>query len=81
MLPGRLKHILYLDLDIVAINPIRELYDTSLDGYLFAAAMRTDVIGITEPLTSCGSENINRRATITSAYCFSICCSSARRLF
>jgi len=37
-LPADLDRILYLDPDILVINPIRQLYDTELDGYLYAAA-------------------------------------------
>ena len=37
-LPEELDRILYLDPDILVINPIRELYETELDGYLYAAA-------------------------------------------
>lgn len=37
-LPKNVDRILYLDPDILVINPIRELYETDLDGYLYAAA-------------------------------------------
>jgi len=37
-LPKNMDRILYLDPDILVINPIRELYETELDGYLYAAA-------------------------------------------
>lgn len=37
-LPAELGRILYLDPDILVINPVRELYATELDGYLYAAA-------------------------------------------
>lgn len=37
-LPEDMDRILYLDPDILVINPIRELYETNLDGYLYAAA-------------------------------------------
>jgi len=37
-LPQELDRILYLDPDILVINPVRELYNTDLDGYLYAAA-------------------------------------------
>ena len=37
-LPEELDRILYLDPDILVINPVRELYNTSLEGYLYAAA-------------------------------------------
>lgn len=39
-LPKDLDRILYLDPDILVINPVRELYNTELDGYLYAAAFR-----------------------------------------
>lgn len=38
VLPEELDRILYLDPDILVINPITELYNLDLDGYLFAAA-------------------------------------------
>jgi len=44
-LPQSLDRILYLDPDILVINPIRELYDTPLDDFLFAAAYH-DVIPV-----------------------------------
>jgi lipopolysaccharide biosynthesis glycosyltransferase len=37
-LPTEVDKILYLDPDILIINSIKELYDTELEGYLFAAA-------------------------------------------
>ena len=37
-LPADLDRILYLDPDILVINPIRELYYTDLQGYLYAAS-------------------------------------------
>jgi len=37
-LPGDMDRILYLDPDILVINPVRDLYDTELDGHLYAAA-------------------------------------------
>jgi lipopolysaccharide biosynthesis glycosyltransferase len=37
-LPPEVDKILYLDPDILIINSIRELYDTELEDYLFAAA-------------------------------------------
>lgn len=46
-LPQDLDRILYLDPDILVINPIRELYDTDLDGYLYAAAYH-DLITVKE---------------------------------
>lgn len=37
-LPAQLDRILYLDPDILVINPIKELYYTDLSGWMFAAA-------------------------------------------
>lgn len=37
-LPQTIDRILYLDPDILVINPIRELYELDLEGYLYAAA-------------------------------------------
>lgn len=41
LLPGDLKRILYLDPDILAINPLRPLWETAMEGRLFAAAAHT----------------------------------------
>ncbi len=38
LLPAELERILYLDPDILVLNPVRELYESNLDGYLYAAA-------------------------------------------
>jgi len=38
LLPAELEKALYLDPDILVINPIRELYDTDVSEYLFGAA-------------------------------------------
>ena len=48
LLPGSLDRILYLDPDIVVINPLDRLYDADLDGFLFAGAAHTDITGVTE---------------------------------
>lgn len=41
LLPGALERILYLDPDILVINPLRPLWETGLNGDLFAAAAHT----------------------------------------
>ena len=41
LLPDQLKRILYLDPDILVINPLRPLWETDLQGKLFAAAAHT----------------------------------------
>ena len=43
LLPERHERALYLDPDILVINPIRELWETDLRGRLFAAASHTAV--------------------------------------
>jgi len=44
-LPEELDRTLYLDPDILVLNPVREMYETDLDGYLYAAAYH-DVIAV-----------------------------------
>lgn len=46
-LPHDIERILYLDPDILVINPVRELYDMDMEGYLYAAAYH-NVITIKE---------------------------------
>lgn len=46
-LPVELERILYLDPDILVLNPVSELYWTDLDGDLYAAAPH-DFISIKE---------------------------------
>jgi len=41
LLPRHLERILYLDPDILVINPLRPLWETDLQGCLFAAASHT----------------------------------------
>lgn len=41
LLPKQIKRVLYLDPDILVINPIRPLWETDLKGNLFAAAAHT----------------------------------------
>ncbi|MFV0399113.1 MAG: glycosyltransferase family 8 protein [Oscillospiraceae bacterium] len=48
LLPKGLDRILYLDPDILVINSLRELYETDLTGYLYAACIHTDVSGLTD---------------------------------
>lgn len=47
LLPRQLKKVLYLDPDILVINPLRPLWETELNGCLFAAAAhsgKTDLV-------------------------------------
>jgi len=46
-LPEALDRILYLDPDILVINPIRNLYDMDIEEYLYAASYH-DIISIKE---------------------------------
>ncbi len=46
LLPQDIDRILYLDPDILVINPIKSLYNTDIDEYLFAAAYHNMVKGI-----------------------------------
>lgn len=41
LLPSQVRRVLYLDPDILIINPIRPLWETELQGNLFAAAAHT----------------------------------------
>ena len=41
MLPDGLSRVLYLDPDILVINPLRELWETDMQGNMFAAAAHT----------------------------------------
>lgn len=50
LLPGDLDKILYLDPDILVINPIRALYQKDLTGYLFGAASHTALTPMTRQL-------------------------------
>jgi len=47
LLPETVARILYLDPDILVLNPIRELYEADINGYLYAAAYH-DKISIKE---------------------------------
>jgi len=47
ILPENLDRILYLDPDILVINPLDSLYETDLTGYLFAAASHTALTQVT----------------------------------
>lgn len=47
ILPDTLDKILYLDPDILVINSLEPLWETDIDGYLFAAASHTDNVKLT----------------------------------
>ena len=46
LLPDSLGRVLYLDPDILVINPLRPLWETDLEGNLFAAAAHTGKTGL-----------------------------------
>lgn len=46
LLFDHLDRILYLDPDILVINPISDLYEIDLEGYLMAAASHSDKLGL-----------------------------------
>lgn len=56
LLPHGVERVLYLDPDILVINPLRPLWETNLDGYLFAAAAHT---GKTELVSSVNRVRLN----------------------
>lgn len=41
LLPAEINKILYLDPDILVLNPVRHLYDLDVSNYLYAAAMHS----------------------------------------
>ena len=63
LLPKTVKRVLYLDPDILVINPVRALYDTDLEGDLMAAATHTGLLaGITDPVNRLRLENYEAEA-------------------
>lgn len=46
LLPSQLRRVLYLDPDTLIINPIRPLWETDMQGNLFAAAAHTGKAGL-----------------------------------
>lgn len=42
-LPDYVEKVLYLDPDILVINPVRPLWEMELNGYVFAAASHSTV--------------------------------------
>lgn len=50
LLSHQLVRALYLDPDILIINPIRPLYETDLGEHLFGAAAHTDITGLVDPI-------------------------------
>ncbi|MDM8220057.1 glycosyltransferase family 8 protein [Limosilactobacillus mucosae] len=58
-LPKQLHRILYLDADVLCINDIGPLYDTDLDGCLYASAIHTGLTGTTEVINKIRLQNFD----------------------
>lgn len=56
VLPPDIDTILYLDPDILVINPVRRLYDTDVSGHLYAAAAH---VGLTNIATYVNQARLN----------------------
>ncbi len=60
ILPRDLHRVLYLDPDILVINPVRKLWQTDLEGHLFAAAAHEEKTSLTDDFNNIrlGTEGI-----------------------
>ena len=54
LLPASLHRVLYLDPDILVINPLTPLWETDLKGNLFGAASHTTVSDLSTGSTASG---------------------------
>ena len=52
ILPKHITKVLYLDPDILVINPLRQLWETDLEGNMIAAASHTGITGITKDINN-----------------------------
>lgn len=59
LLPQEIKEILYLDPDILVLNPVRPLYEVDIKDYLYAAAMHSAYGSITKYLNQIRLQNPN----------------------
>lgn len=59
LLPQDLHKILYLDADVLCINDLSSLYETSLDGYLYASAIHTNLTNTTEVINKIRLQNFD----------------------
>lgn len=60
-LPKDLKRILYLDADVLCINDLSPLYQTNLNGYLYASAIHTNLTNTTEVINRIRLQNFESR--------------------
>lgn len=59
LLPETVHKILYLDADILCINDLTKLYETDLNGYLYASAIHTGLTGTTEVINKIRLQNFD----------------------
>ena len=76
LLPADVERVLYLDPDILVINPLRPLWETDLDGCLFAAAAHT---GKTELVSSVNRVRLNVEHDYFNSGVLLIDCKAGRR--
>lgn len=50
ILPSDLHKVLYLDPDVLVINPLAELWETDIENYVFAAASHIALIDVSTPV-------------------------------
>ena len=50
LLPDSLDKILYLDPDMLVINPLRPLYDTPLENHLYGACIHEGLMNLSKPV-------------------------------
>ena len=62
LLPRSLDRVLYLDPDILVINPLRPLYDTDLEGKLMAASIHRGLTDISSRVNRLRLENYEAEA-------------------
>ncbi len=77
LLPEHIERVLYLDPDILVINPLRPLWETELDGHLFAAAAHT---GKTELVSSVNRVRLNVENDYFNSGVLLIDCAAGRQL-
>ena len=50
LLPDTLQRVLYLDPDMLVLGPLHDLYDTDMDGRLFAACIHKGLVDLSTPV-------------------------------